>query len=81
MLLINFHGVTMYLPKITYEALPAIYIAIGLSFILGASYIGIGNGIMLGYLIIGLTCVFAGVVVAAMRAHHRTQSESRQPRT
>jgi len=35
----------------------------------------------LGYLIIGLTCVFAGVVVAAMRAHHRTQSESRQPRT
>jgi len=65
----------MFLPKKIYEALPAAYIAVGTSFILGAVYIGIDYRPMVGYLAVGLSCIFAGVAVNSIRRRERSMSK------
>lgn len=63
----------MFLPTKIYEALPAIYMAIGALLILGAAYIG--NGPMLSYFAVGLSCVFAGVLVTSIRHKARSRPD------
>ena len=67
----------MYLPTKTYEALPSIYVVIGISFVLGALYLGTAHGLMVGYLAIGITCIAAGVVVKTIRHRARSNSDER----
>lgn len=61
----------MWIPTKTYEALPSIYLAVGALFILGAIYIGAGHALMPGYLLVGMSCVTAGVVVWNIRRNAR----------
>lgn len=67
----------MFLPKRLYEALPAIYIAIGVLLILGSTYIGLGHGPGLGYFAIGLASLCAGAIVTCIRHRARSGSGSR----
>jgi len=61
----------MWIPKKLYEALPAIYFAIGAALIGGSIYIGIDRGPMLGYLVLGSMCISAGIVVRDKRRRAR----------
>jgi hypothetical protein len=64
----------MYLPKKIYEALPATYVTIGTSLILGALYVGIAHSLMIGYLAVGLSCITAGLMVSGIRRRERALS-------
>lgn len=57
----------MWIPEKLYEALPAIYFAIGVAMICGTVYIGINRGSMLGYLVLGVVCISAAILVANVR--------------
>lgn len=65
----------MWIPTSFYEALPAIYFAIGAAIAFFALYIGIGHQLMLGYLMLGSGCMMAGVFVKSMRMNARTGKE------
>jgi hypothetical protein len=70
---------TMWIPTKIYEALPAIYFAVGASLIGGALYLGVSHGPGIGYLILGSLCIGAGVVVSSFRhsarnGRHRSRS-------
>lgn len=69
----------MWIPTKLYEALPAMYFAIGLALIGGTAYIGINNGPMLGYLVLGFVCISAAILVAGLR--HSARSGSDRSRT
>ena len=70
---------TMWIPEKLYEALPAIYFAIGAALIGGSIYIGVDRGPELGYLVLGSMCLSAGVVVRDTR--HRARLGQDRPRT
>ena len=63
----------MFLPEKIYEALPATYVMVGSSLVLGAAYIGIDQSLMVGYLAVGLSCILAGVMVAGIRRRERSK--------
>lgn len=65
----------MWIPTRLYEALPTIYVTIGVSIILCAFYIGIGNGLMLGYLTLGSGCIMAGILVKTIRGNARLEED------
>ena len=67
-------GRSIYLPTRIYEALPAVYVSVGILFVLGAVYLGIGHGI--GYLAAGLTSVFGGLRIHSIR--QKARSSNRQ---
>lgn len=69
----------MWIPTSLYEALPAIYLTIGVSIILCTLYIGVGDGLLLGYLMLGTGCVIAGILVKTMRTEARSKED--RPRT
>jgi hypothetical protein len=69
----------MWIPEKLYEALPAIYFAIGAALIGGSIYVGVDRGPVLGYMILGSMCVGAGVVVRETR--QRARSGQHQART
>lgn len=69
----------MWIPTKIYEALPAIYFAIGVALICGTAYIGINRGPMLGYLVLGFVCISAAILVAHIR--HNARSGQEQSRT
>ncbi len=62
----------MWIPTKIYEALPAIYLTIGVALIAGTLYIGLHRGLMVGYLILGLVCLTAGIVVRNVRHSARS---------
>ncbi len=68
----------MWIPTGLYEALPTIYLTVGVSIILCALYIGISDGLMFGYLLLGAGCVMAGILVKAVRTDARSE-EDRPP--
>ena len=70
---------TMWIPEKLYEALPAIYFAIGAALIGGSIYVGVDRGPELGYLVLGSMCIGAGVVVRDTR--HRARLGQDRPRT
>lgn len=61
----------MWIPTRTYEALPVIYLVVGALIILGAIYIGASHGIMPSYVLLGVSCMTAGVVVWNIRRNAR----------
>jgi len=65
----------MWLPKKTYEALPVLYLAVGMLIILGAIYIGASHGLMPGYIVLGLLCMTGGVIVWNIRRIARSRAE------
>ena len=67
---------TMWIPEKLYEALPAIYFAIGTLLIGGSIYVGLDHGPVPGYLILGSMSVGAGIVVRNVR--HRARSGKSQ---
>ena len=70
----------MWIPEKLYEALPAIYFAIGAMLIGGSIYVGVDRGLVLGYLILGSMCIGAGVVVRETRYRARSgQDRARTP--
>lgn len=68
----------MWIPTKLYEALPAIYLAVGVSINVCALYIGVGHALMPVYLFVGTGCVAAGVVVMTIR-HHARADRNRSP--
>lgn len=68
----------MWIPTKIYEALPAIYFAIGVALIGGTAYIGIYHPPMLGYLVLGLVCISAAIVVANIRHSARSGRDRSQ---
>ena len=74
---LNNHGRIMWIPVKTYEALPALYLTVGALIILGALYIGASHGLMPGYMLLGLSCVIAGVLVRNIR--HNARSRAKPP--
>lgn len=75
----NVRDGTMWIPTKIYEALPAIYFAVGVAFIGGALYLGVSHGPGIGYLIVGSLCIGAGVVVSSFR--QRARNDRDQSRT
>ena len=70
---------TMWIPEKLYEALPAIYFAIGALLIGGSIYVGLDHDPSLGYLILGSMSIGAGIVVRNVRL--RARAGSNQPWT
>ena len=70
---------TMWITEKLYEALPAIYFAIGAALIGGSIYVGFDHGPVPGYLILGAMSIGAGIVVRNVR--YRARSGKNQPWT
>lgn len=64
----------MWLPTKTYEALPTIYVMVGAMISLGAIYIGTSHALMQGYMLLGVSCMAAGVVVWNVRRNARSRA-------
>lgn len=69
----------MWLPKPLYDALPAIYVIVGVLFLGGAAYLGFVNGAALAYAGIGTVCVLNGLLVRQCRERSRRSETSRPP--
>ena len=72
----------MWLPTPIYEALPYLYVVIGILFIAGATYIGISTEAAPAYLGCGAISVLTGVFVYVRRAEARgkvRKSDSVEP--
>ena len=54
-----------------HERLPALYFALGVIFVLGATYIGIGHEFTVGYAMIGVSCMIAGAFKAIIHRKRR----------
>ena len=68
---------TMWIPEKLYEALPAIYFAIGAALIGGSIYVGVDRGPELGYLVLGSMCIGARHRVRRGQDRRRTRDRSR----
>lgn len=66
----------MWLPKPIYEALPIIYIAIGVIFMLGAGYLGFSHPASVAYAGIGVVCILTGVFIRELRHEARSQKSA-----
>jgi len=66
----------MWIPTRTYEALPALYLTAGALIVLGAIYIGASHGIMPGYILLGVSCMIAGVAVWNIRRNARSRAKT-----
>lgn len=67
----------MWIPTKLYEALPTLYLTIGVSIILCAVYIGISQELMLGYVMLGSGCIMAGILVRTIRSNARFEEDGR----
>ncbi len=61
----------MWLPKPIYEALPTIYMVIGMLFLAGAAYLGPAHEAAPAYGGIGFICLLSGFFVRARRQESR----------
>ncbi len=66
----------MWLPKPIYEALPAIYMMIGVIFMAGAVYLGFSHPASVAYAGIGVVCILTGIFIRELRHEARTQKNS-----
>ena len=65
----------MWIPTRIYEALPAAYVTVGLTFLIGALYVGVSHQLWLVYMVTGIVCVFGGVVITGIRHNARSQAK------
>ena len=70
----------MWLPKPLYDALPAIYILVGVLFVSGAIYLGFVHEAAPAYAGLGAVCVLGGLLVRKLRQRSR-ENESARPST
>lgn len=69
----------MWLPTRLYEALPTLYVVIGLTFLAGSLYIGLNHKLAPMYFVLGAVSVLSGLFVSQRRlAARREQQESRK---
>ena len=61
----------MWLPKPLYEALPAIYVIVGVLFLCGATYLSFVHEAAPAYAAIGTVCILSGLLVRRLRAQSR----------
>ena len=69
----------MWIPTKLYEALPAIYVTVGVALIIGTLYVGFDRGFMMGYLAVGLVCIAAGIAVRSIRNDVRSGRDDSRP--
>lgn len=69
----------MWLPKPIYEALPTIYMVIGVLFLAGSVYLGFGHEAAPAYAGIGVVCLLSGVFVRARRHEARDGKTATTP--
>lgn len=61
----------MWLPKPIYEALPTIYMVIGILFLAGSAYLGLMHEAAPAYAGVGIVCLLSGIFVRARRHEAR----------
>lgn len=66
----------MWLPESVYEALPAIYVVVGLLFVAGASYLGLADPAAALYFALGVAAALTGVFIRNLRRKLRGYEES-----
>ncbi len=69
----------MWLPKSIYEALPAIYMVIGVVFLVGAGYLGFSHPASLAYAGVGIVCILTGVFIRELRHEARNSQKNATP--
>ncbi len=69
----------MWLPKPIYEALPTIYMVIGVLFMAGSAYLGLDHEAAPAYAGIGVVCLLSGVFVRARRHESRDGKTATTP--
>lgn len=67
----------MWLPKPLYDALPAIYVLVGLLFLCGAIYLGLVHEASPAYAGVGMVCILSGLLVRRLRTR---QNDDRPPK-
>ena len=71
----------MWLPKPLYDALPAIYVLVGVLFVAGAIYLGFVHDAAPVYAGVGAVCVLSGLLVRRLRERSRKgESAQRSPK-
>lgn len=71
----------MWLPKPLYDALPAIYVLVGVLFLAGAIYLGFVHEAAPAYAGIGAVCVLGGLLVHKLRDRARKRESAKPPAT
>ncbi len=66
----------MWLPKPIYNALPTIYIVVGLLLASGVIYIGLERSGAIYYLLLAALCIAAGLIVQWLRSRPARSSTS-----
>ena len=66
----------MWLPKPIYEALPTVYMVIGVVFLGGAAYLGASHDAAAVYGGVGVICLLSGIFVRTRRHESRTGKSS-----
>ena len=67
----------MWLPKPLYDALPAIYVFVGVLFLCGAIYLGSVHEASPAYAGVGTVCILSGLLVRRLRAQSRDNRSSK----
>ena len=67
-----------WLPRIVYEALPYLYLALGLAAVASAVYIPDWAWILPYAILLGLVCLHAGLAIVTLRYRYRHGPEARQ---
>lgn len=65
----------MWLPTRLYEALPTIYVIIGLTFLAGSLYIGLDHPLAPMYFMLGAGSILSGLYVSQRRLWERRQRQ------
>ena len=73
------HRRAMWLPKPLYDALPAIYVLVGVLFVSGAIYLGFVHEAAPAYAGIGAVCVLSGLLVRKLREQSRKNDAAKPP--
>jgi ABC-type microcin C transport system permease subunit YejE len=67
----------LWLPRIVYEAMPFIYIVLGIFALISAMYTPDWTWILPYAILLGLMCLHAGLAIVTLRYNHRRRRRSR----
>jgi len=67
-----------WLPRVVYEALPYLYLALGLAAVAAAIYVPDWAWILPYAILLGLTCLHAGLAIVTLRYRYRRERGARQ---
>lgn len=69
----------LWLPRIVYEAMPFLYIVLGIFALISAMYTPDWTWILPYAILLGLMCLHAGLTIVTLRYNHRRRKSSRRP--